>query len=116
MKILAPVRRIFLHSAIVDAFEEPRVEGPEDDKMATAVATFRGDERMFRSQPDRPEAWFAATVGDIEAADEVLEAAVHFTDDACRRYKRRWVARGRVGAGGHGGGARAESGERRTED
>ena len=109
MKILAPVRRIFLHSAIVDAFEEPRVEGPEDDEMATAVATFRGDERMFRSQPDRPEAWFAATVGDIEAADEVLEAVVHFMDDACRGYEVRRVARGRAGAGGHGRGARAKN-------
>ena len=94
MKILAPVRRIFLHSAIVDAFEEPRVEGPEDDEMATAVATFRGDERMFRSQPDCPEAWFAAAVGDIETADEVFEAVVRSIDDARRGYKGRWVARG----------------------
>ena len=49
VKILAPVRRIFLHGAIVDAFEESGVERPEDDEVATAVATFRGDKRMLRS-------------------------------------------------------------------
>ena len=83
-----------MHSAIVDAFEEPGIEGPEDDEVATAVATFRGDERVFRSQPDCPKAWFAAAVGDIEAADEVFEAVVRSIDDARRGYKGRWVARG----------------------
>ena len=94
MHLLIPAGRIFQYSAVVNSLEETGVEGPEDDEVAAAVATFRGDERVFRSQPDCPKAWFAAAVGDIEAADEVFEAVVRSIDDARRGYKGRWVARG----------------------